>query len=298
MRYIHETRGTIEGARDALAALARSIANDPQWLEFNAAWDRVSASPGAFTQLARMNREIDIRAFLHTVDVPTLILHRKGDLSVGIEHARFLAENIPGAKLVELEGDTHLPWIGDVNGIIDEIEEFVTGVRDPRGRHRVLATVLVTDIVGSTERAVELGDRGWRDLLTQHHTLVRKQLDRFRGREIDTAGDGFLASFDGPARAVKCAMQIADSVGELGIQVKAGLHTGECELLGEKLAGVAVHSAARVAAEANPGEILVSSTVKDLVAGSVLNFTDTGMHQLKGLPGEWHLFSVDRARTS
>jgi class 3 adenylate cyclase len=154
-----------------------------------------------------MNREIDIRAVLPTVDVPTLILHRRGDLSISIEHARFLAEHIPGAKLVELDGDAHLPWVGDADSIIDEIEEFVTGVRDPRGLHRMLATVLVTDIVGSTERAVELGDRRWRELLAQYHTLVRKQLERFRGREIDTAGDGFLASFDGPARAVKCAMQ-------------------------------------------------------------------------------------------
>ncbi|HEY8736554.1 MAG TPA: adenylate/guanylate cyclase domain-containing protein [Candidatus Dormibacteraeota bacterium] len=294
-QHIHETYGTEEAARKDLAQLAPSLAGDPQWIDFSARWDRIAASPGALLQLMRMNAELDVRSVLPMIDVPTLIVHRKGDLSVDVEHGRYLAANIPGAKLVELEGDAHLPWVGDADSIIDEVEEFVTGVRDPRGRHRVLATVLVTDIVGSTERAVELGDRQWRELLKQHHDLVRTQLARFRGREIDTAGDGFLAAFDGPARAVRCAMQIVDSVQSLGIQVRVGIHTGECELLGDKLAGIAVHIGARVASLAGPGEILVSGTVKDLVAGSGLVFVDRGSHQLSGLPGDWHLFNVDRS---
>ena len=295
---IHESWGTIEAARDDLAVIAPSIAHDQRWIEFCASWDRTAASPGAFIQLVKMNREIDIRAALPTVDVPTLILHRKGDLSMSIEHARYLAAQIPRAKLVELEGVDHLPWVGDTDSIIDEIEEFATGTRDSFGRHRVLATILVTDIVGSTERAVELGDHRWRELLTQHHSVVREQLQRFRGREIDTAGDGFLASFDGPARAIRCAMQILDSLSGLGIQVRAGLHTGECEVLGDKLTGIAVHSAGRVAAAAGPGEIFASTTVKDLVAGSGLRFLDVGIRSLKGLPDEWHLFKVDRSNSA
>ena len=204
-----------------------------------------------------------------------------------------MAERIPGAKLVELPGGDHIPWGDDADAIVDEIEEFLTGVRHGPEPDRVLATVLFTDIVGSTEKAATLGDRRWRDLLEGHHDLVRRELGRFRGREIDTAGDGFLATFDGPARAVRCASAIASGVPALGLAVRAGLHTGEVELRNDKVSGLAVHIGARVAAAAGAGEVLVSSTVKDLVAGSGLRFQDRGLKALKGVPGEWHLFALE-----
>jgi class 3 adenylate cyclase len=208
--------------------------------------------------------------------------------------ARYMAARIPRSKLVELHGTDHLPWGDDSDAILDEIEEFLTGVRRSAEHDRVLATVLFTDIVGATEKAASLGDRRWGDLLDNHHALVRRELARFRGREIDTAGDGFLATFDGPARAVRCACAISDSVQSLGIDVRAGLHTGECEIMGDKLGGISVHIGARVAALARPGEVLVSATVKDLVAGSALSFQDRGIQSLKGVPGDWRLFAVDR----
>ena len=205
-----------------------------------------------------------------------------------------MAQHIPGAKLVELPGADHVPWLADAEAVVDEVEEFLTGVRHGLEPDRVLATVLFTDIVGATERAARLGDRRWRDLLESHHALIRRELNRFRGREIDTAGDGFLATFDGPARAVRCARAISEEVRSLGIDVRAGLHTGECETMGEKLGGIAVHIGARVAGLAQAGEVLVSSTVKDLVAGSGLSFQEHGVHSLKGIPGEWKLFAVNR----
>jgi class 3 adenylate cyclase len=204
-----------------------------------------------------------------------------------------MAERIPGAKLVELPGRDHLPWGEDADQILDEIEEFLTGVRHGPEPDRVLATVLFTDIVGSTEKAAALGDRRWRDLLEGHHRVVRLELGRYRGREVDTAGDGFLATFDGPARAVRCASAVTEGVRALGLDVRAGLHTGEIELHGDKVSGLAVHIGARVAAAAGPGEVLVSSTVKDLVAGSGLRFQDRGSQALKGVPGEWHLFALE-----
>lgn len=292
--HVRTSFGSEGEARELLNLLAPSLGGDPRWIRFLARYERVAASPGAIIQLERMNSLIDVRDVLATIDVPTLVLHRKGDRGTHVEHGRYLAEHIRGAKYVELNGDDHLPWVGDADSIIDEIEEFLTGVRDPSGRNRVLATVLFTDIVGSTERALELGDRRWRELLERHYGRIRKEVERFHGREIDTIGDGFLAAFDGPARAVRCAVRIMESVGDLGIDVRAGLHTGECEVLGEKLTGVAVHVGARVASIAGSGEILVSSTVKDLVAGSGLVFIDRGTHELKGLPGEWRLFAVDR----
>jgi pimeloyl-ACP methyl ester carboxylesterase len=260
-----------------------------------AAYLRLAASPGAAAAVMRMNREIDVRHILPAVRVPTLIIHRTGDSLTPIGQARYMAEHVPGARLVELPGTDHVAWVGDADAILDEIEEFLTGVRHGPEPDRVLATVLFTDIVGATERAASLGDRGWRQLLEQHHAVVRRELARFRGREIDTAGDGFLATFDGPARGVRCAQAVADSVRGLALQVRAGLHTGECEVMGEKLGGLAVHIGARVAAQAGPGEVLVSSTVKDLVAGSGLRFADRGAHQLKGVPGEWRLFAVESA---
>ena len=203
-----------------------------------------------------------------------------------------MAARIPGAKYVELDGVDHLPWVGNPDAMLDEIEEFLTGVRTGPDPDRVLATVLFTDIVGSTEHAVERGDRAWRVMLARHHTLVRDALARFRGREIDTAGDGFFATFDGPARAIRCACAISQSVRALDIHVRAGLHTGECEVMGEKVGGIAVHIGARVVGLANAGEVLVSSTVKDLVAGSGIDFQSRGAYALKGIPGEWNLFAV------
>ena len=277
-----------------LGTLAPSMQDDPamrRWLE---TYVRRSASPGAALALAKMNTQIDIRNVLPAVKVPSLIMHRTGDKDSRVEEGRYIAEHIPGARFVELPGADHLPWIGDQDSLLDEVAEFLTGVRPVHGPDRVLATVVFTDIVGSTERAAALGDRAWRDLLERHHEIVRAELGRFRGREIDTAGDGFLAAFDGPARAIRSACAIRDSLRHVGIEVRAGLHTGECEVLGEKLAGVAVHTGARVASLAGPGEVLVSSTVKDLVAGSGIEFKDRGTHELKGVPGEWRIFSVTR----
>jgi class 3 adenylate cyclase len=253
---------------------------------------RRSASPGAAVALLRMNTQIDVRHVLPTVRVPTLILHRVGDLDVKVEEARWIATQIPGAKLVELSGDEHLIWAGNVDEVADEVEEFLTGTRPVHRADRVLATVMFTDIVESTERAAAVGDRPWRDLLDQHHAAVRRELKRFQGREIDTAGDGFFATFDGPARAIRCACAIRDGVRGLGLEIRAGLHTGECELTAEgKVGGIAVHTGARVPGVARPGEVLVSRTVKDLVAGSGIEFEDRGEHDLKGV-GTWRLYSV------
>jgi class 3 adenylate cyclase len=241
-----------------------------------------------------MNAEIDIRHILPAIRVPTLIIHNVGDRAVPVQASRYMAERIPGAKYVELPGNDHLPFVGNADAILDEIEEFLTGVRRGPETDRVLATVMFTDIVDATRKAAELGDRRWRDLLDAHHTVVREQLAKFRGREIDTAGDGFLAAFDGPARAVRAACAIGDGLRTLGLEIRAGLHTGECEVMGAKLGGIAVHIGARVAAVAGAGEVVVSSTVKDLVAGSGLRFEDRGPHALKGVPGEWHLFAVGK----
>jgi class 3 adenylate cyclase len=257
-----------------------------------ATYFRRSASPGAAVALMRMNTQIDVRDVLPTIRTPTLVLHRVDDRDAKVEEARWIADHIPGARLVELEGDAHTLWGGDTDAIVDEIEEFLTGVRPHRQADRVLATVLFTDIVGSTERATELGDSRWRELLNAHHAQVRKQLDRFRGHEIDTAGDGFFATFDGPARAVQCATAIRDAVQSLGMEIRAGVHTGEVQLTDGRVTGIAVHLGARVAGLAGSGEVLVSSTVKDLVAGSGIAFEERGTHVLKGVPGEWRLYAV------
>src|SRR5579862_6127465 len=262
---------------------------------FRRAWpryERQCASPSAIVALQQMNREIDVRHILPTIRVPTLVLHRSGDSNVQVDRARDLAEHIPGAKWVEFPGSDHLPWVGDSDPIVDEIEVFLTGSRHEVDADRVLATVLYTDIVDSTKRAAELGDRQWRSLLDQHDEAVRAQIGRFRGHEIKSLGDGFLATFDGPARAVRCAAAIAGSVEPLGLTVRSGLHTGEIELNRDDIGGIAVHTAARVVAMAGPGETLVSSTVRDLVAGSGLRFEDRGLHALRGLPEEVHLYTV------
>ena len=286
------------GGPVGLDVRAPTVARDPRFREWWSRLLRQGASPGANRRLMAMNVEIDVRHVLPAVRVPTLIVHNAGDGSVPVEYGRYMAERIPGAKYVELRGDDHLPWVGNADAILDEVEEFLTGARRGPEPDRVLATVMFTDIVGATTKASELGDRQWRNLLDAHHALVREHLTKFRGREIDTAGDGFLAAFDGPARAVRAACSISDGVRPLGLEIRAGLHTGECEVMGPKLGGVAVHIGARVAALAGAGEVLVSSTVRDLVAGSGLRFTDRGAHALKGVPGEWHLFAVGKDMSS
>ncbi len=252
-----------------------------------------AATPGAAEAFMRMAFDIDVRSVVPSIGVPTLVLHRTDDRVCHVENARFLAQRIPGAHLVELPGADHPPWANGED-IVAEIREFLTGVREPAEPDRVLVTVLFTDIVGSTERAASLGDQRWGSLLDLHDRAVRHQLDRFRGREVNTTGDGFVASFDGPARAIRCAQAIRGATEPLGIDLRFGLHTGECEVRGNDLAGLAVHIAARVGALADPGEVLVSSTVKDLVAGSGVEFGERGKHDLKGVPGVWTLFQVTR----
>ena len=274
------------------AGLGRHV--DPAFLEWWLRYARAAASPSSVAALEVMNGEIDIRAILPTIRVPTLVLHRTGDPVAHVEAGRDLAAKIPGARFVELPGDQH--WLSGIEQrVLDEIEEFVTGTRSGIVTDRFLTTVCFLDIVGSSERAVALGDTGWRDLLGAYYALVRREVVRFRGEEQDTVGDGFLATFDGPARAIRCAIAIREVVRRLGIQVRAGLHTGECERLEEKVGGIAVHIGARVAALALAEEILVSQTVKDLVAGSGLGFVPRGAHTLKGVPGDWLLFAVTSA---
>ena len=279
------------GAMD-LSRLVPSKAGDQVFLTRLASYLRRSSSPGAAVALLRMNTQIDIRAVLPTLRIPTLVLHRTGDCDANIEEGRWIASQIPGARFVELPGQDHLPWVGDQESVLDEVEEFLTGVRPVSESNRVLATVLFTDIVGSTELAARLGDGAWRTLLDSHHSLVRKQLARFRGREIKTVGDSFLATFDGPARAVHCAHQIQQAAAELGLRIRAGLHTGEIELMDGDIGGIAVHIAARVVAAAQGSEVVVSSTVKDLTAGSGITYTGRGPRELKGVPGQWNLFAA------
>lgn len=290
--------GTYEAAKEAVAGwVAPSLADDEEFVSWWATYTRMSASPGAAAALWRMNLEIDIRHVLPAVRVPMLVIHRTGD-GVPVEGARYLATHIPGAEFLELPGADHAPFV-DSDQILDPTVEFLRRVWADGGwdeePDRVLATVLFTDIVGSTARAAELGDRAWRGVVEDHHALVRAQLARHRGREVDTAGDGFFAAFDGPARAIRCATAIAEGVRTLGLEVRAGLHTGECELVDGKVGGIAVAIGARVAAQASPGEVLVSSTVKDLVAGSGIAFDDRGAAELKGVPGEWRLYAVSES---
>jgi pimeloyl-ACP methyl ester carboxylesterase len=281
--------GTPKGVE--LAMWAPSIADDPERAAQSAAYFRAAASPGAALAVMQMNRDIDVRQVLPSVRVPTLIVHRVDEKVINIEHARYLARHIPDARLVPLPGVDHIPWIGDVDALLDEVELFLTGQRQAAEPERVLATVQFTDIVQSTERAATLGDRKWRELLEKFQSMVREELKQHRGREIDTAGDGFLAAFDGPARAIRCAAAVRAGARSQGLEIRAGVHTGECELIGDKLGGIAVHIGARVAAQAAPGEIVVSQTVKDLVAGSGLSFAERGAHALKGVPGEWRLYA-------
>jgi class 3 adenylate cyclase len=294
-----DREGYIEGLEERWGSdsdidrIAPSAARDPAFAKRLATYFRQSASPGDAAALLRMNTDIDVRDVLPTIRVPTLILHRTGDLDSNVEEGRWIADRIPGATFVELPGDDHLPWVGDQDSVLDEVERFLTGRLAAAEPDRVLATILVTDIVRSTERAAELGDRAWSELLEKHHAIVREQLRAFRGEEVDTAGDGFLATFDGPGRAIRAAAAIRDGLAENGIEVRCGLHSGEVQRSGEKISGIAVHLAARIAATAEPGEIRVSDTVRSLVAGSGIEFSDRGAVALKGVPEERALFAVE-----
>ena len=271
---------------------APSVANDERIRRAWARYERSAATPGSTKAIVRLIYESDVRDVLAAIRVPTLVIHRRDATGFRVEHGRYLAEHIPDARYVELPGPDNLIWAGDLDAMVAEIQAFVTGTRPALEPHRVLATVLFTDIVGSTERAANLGDVRWQALLADHNRLIRRQLERFGGHEIKVVGDGFLATFDGPARAVRCAVAMRDDIREIGLEIRAGIHVGEIEVLPDDVAGIAVHIGARVSALAGPGEVLVSSTIKDLVVGSGLAFEDRGTHILKGVPGEWRLFAV------
>jgi pimeloyl-ACP methyl ester carboxylesterase/class 3 adenylate cyclase len=272
-----------------------SRSGDEQFRQWFARINRMAASPAQLETYMRSNSAIDIRAVLPSIRVPTLVIHRTDDALVEVGHGRYLAEHIPGAKYVELEGGDHWPWFGDTDAVVEEVEEFLTGMRHVGPSDRVLATVMFTDIVDSTGHVARLGDDAWRKLLDQHDTVTSRQIERFRGRQLKQTGDGVLATFDGPARAVQCAQAIQEATRAIGMDVRAGVHSGECELRGDDIGGLAVHIAARVADAAGPGQVLVSSTVKDLAAGSSLDFIDIGVRELKGVPGEWRLYEVSQA---
>jgi class 3 adenylate cyclase len=273
-----------------LEVYAPSKLDDPDFARWWAQYQRQAASPGMARATARLASEVDIREVLPAISVPTLILHRKHDSLWPVEGARYISEQIEGAELVELEGIDHFPFVGDSEAVFGEVESFLTGSRRMPEPERQLLTVMFTDIVDSTKRGAEMGDRLWHNLLDGHNEVVREQLERFRGREVSTAGDGFLATFDGPARGIACAEEITRAVRPLGIEVRAGLHTGEVEIRGEDIGGMTVNIGARISAMAGPGEVLVSGTVKDLVVGSDIEFEPRGSHPLKGVPGEWDVF--------
>jgi pimeloyl-ACP methyl ester carboxylesterase len=272
---------------------APTMVRDERLVSWLTGYTRRAASPGAAMALSRMNRPIDVRHVLPAIHMPTLVLARTDDPDFHVESTRQMTEAIPGARLVEFPGSDHFFWVGNQDELLDEVEGFVKDLGDQEAElDRVLATVLFTDIVGSTERAAEVGDRRWRELLDNHRARIRPLIGRYRGREVDTAGDGFLATFDGPIRAIRCALAATEAVRDLGIEIRAGLHTGEVESVGEEIRGIAVHIGARVAGLAERSEVLVSSTVKDLVAGAALKFEDRGQPELKGIPGAWRLYRV------
>jgi class 3 adenylate cyclase len=281
------------GTGTVLPYFIQGLSDDERVLEETGRFERFAASPGAARQLLEMNLQVDVRAVLPTISAPTMVIHRSGDYVVPVEAGRYTAEHIPGATFVELPGDFHLSARpGDEDEAMDLVEQFLTGTRGEPEVDRILATVLFTDIVGSTERASALGDHAWHDLLDRHDRLLRAEFERFRGREIKSLGDGFFAAFDGPGRAVRCARAITDQAHRIGIEVRCGLHSGECEVRDRDLAGIAVHIGARIGGLAQPGEVLVSTTVKDLVIGSGIEFSDRGEHDLKGVPGSWKLFAL------
>jgi class 3 adenylate cyclase len=288
---VEESWGRGSGEGPFVNALAPKLANDPVFQKAYGRRERLSASPGAAVAILQMIHDLDVRHLLNAIQVPTLVLHRTADPSHAVG-SRYLGAHIPGAKVVELQGDEYFPHLGDQDAILEEVEEFLTGVRPVHVPDRALATVLFTDIVSSTTRAVALGDDEWTRILDHHDALIIREVERHRGRRIKTTGDGMLATFDGPARGVRCAQAICKSVRSLGIEVRAGLHTGEIELRGDDIGGIAVHIGQRVSGLAGPGEVLVSSTVKDLVAGSGITFADRGSHALKGVPDEWRVFTA------
>jgi class 3 adenylate cyclase len=274
-----------------LEVFVPAVADDPRFQQW---WQRAGnrgASPATARALAQTRFQTDLRPVLPAIQAPTLVIHRKGNRAALVGHGRYLAEHIPGARYTELPGDEHLPYVGDSDTIVAEIEEFLTGVRGV-DTDRVLATILFCDIVHSTDLVSELGDRRWRDLLDAYYVMIRRQLERFAGREIKTTGDGLLATFDGPARAIRAAQAIRDGARQLGIDARVGLHTGEVEMIGDDIGGLAVHLGERVCASAEPGEVLASRTVVDLVAGSGITFSDRGERELKGVPDRWHLYAV------
>jgi pimeloyl-ACP methyl ester carboxylesterase len=281
------------GQGAAIEVAAPSIADDPRARAFFARLERASASPGMLQQLAEMFVNIDVRDVVPSVQAPALVLHRRYDRLVNVRHGRWLAEHLPDARLVELPGIDHSPWTEGGEQTLEQVQEFLTGTHYAPDPDRILATVLFTDIVDSTDTAAQLGDQRWREVLESHRRRVRTALTRFGGRELKTLGDGFVVSFDGPARGIRCAHAIVDCSRELGLQVRAGMHTGECEVMGDDLGGIAVHIAARVSSLAGPSEVLVSRTVKDLVAGSGIEFAERGVHQLKGVPDSWDLHAAN-----
>lgn len=280
------------GQGSTIEMFSPSIADDSRARDLQARFEREAGSPMRLWQLLEMFLDTDVRGALPLIQAPTLVLHRRGDRVVNYRGARWLAEQIEGSRYVELEGDDHQLWVGDSNSALDTIEEFLTGVRPGPAPERLLATVLFTDIVDSTRLASEMGDRRWRELLEEHQGLVRERLERFGGREVKNTGDGFLAMFDGPTRAVECARSVTDDCRPLGIELRAGLHTGEVELIGEDIGGIAVHVAARISALAGPGEVLASRTVHDLAVGSGIDFQPHGCHKLKGVADEWDIYGV------
>jgi class 3 adenylate cyclase len=286
-RFVREV-----GTGQNLRLQAPSVADDPLFVHRWARFERLVASPSAYEELGRIFTDVDVRDVLPAIHVPTLVLHRQDDAIVLTRQARYVADRIDGASFVEFTGRDHLPFVGDADGILDEVERFVTGAKPVPDIDKVLATLLFTDIVDSTKRQAELGDRAWKDLVERHNQTVRDLLDRYRGEEQDTAGDGFYVRFDGPARAIRCAQDIVEAVRPLGIQLRAGVHTGECEVVDGKCSGLSVSIAARVMAHAAPSQVLVSQTVKDLTAGSELTFEDAGEHELKGVPDRWRLYGV------
>lgn len=275
--------------------LAPSRVNDERFSQQLSRLQRYSVRPGAIGHYYRQSMEADVRDVLPTIRVPTLVLNRIGNRIVSADLSREVASLIPDAKNVELPGTDHLAFSEDIDALLDEIEEFLTGARTRPDPDRVLATILFTDIVDSTRHAAEIGDRRWKDLLEQHHRLVRAELERYGGREVLTAGDGFLATFDSPRRAIECARAAGQEIRSIGLEIRSGVHTGEIELSGEDIRGMAVHIGARIAARAEGGEVLASSTVKDLLAGSTFTFEDRGEHELKGVPGAWRLFAISAA---
>lgn len=284
---------TAWGQGQSLSLFAPSLLGIERSHNYMKRFERAAASPRAARTHLSWIYELDVRPLARTLQVPTLVLHREDDQIVPVSMGRWLARNIPNVQYLEQPGNEHIPWLGDFTGFADKIQHFLTGSHGTVEIDRVLVTVLFTDIVSSTEHLIKFGDHAWRTILDEHNSIVREELARFRGTEVDTTGDGFLAVFDGPARAVRCAMSIRDAIQSLGIEIRAGVHTGECERHGTHFAGIAVHTGARVLGKAGAGEVLVSSTVKDLVAGSGLRFIDKGFHPLKGVPGEWRLFSTE-----